>query len=77
MQEDQVIILKAVKYSAIAVSALTLLGIAALMYISRDKEEDITGIVAPALLIVIVSTAVAIGATVLQKRAARGDGRAG
>ena len=77
MQEDQVIILKAVKYSAIAVSALTLEGIAALMYIARDKDEDITGIVAPALLIVIVSTAVAIVAAVLQKRAARGDGRVG
>ena len=43
-------------------------GIVALMVLSRGKGEDITGIVAPALLITIVSGAVAIVAAILQKR---------
>ena len=43
-------------------------GIVALMVLSRGKGEDITGIVAPALLITIVSGVVAIVAAILQKR---------
>ena len=42
-------------------------GIVALMVLSRGKGEDITGIVAPALLITIVSGFVAIVAAILQK----------
>lgn len=61
--------MKVVKYSAIAVSCLMLAGIAALMVISRGKGEDITGIVAPALLIAGVSGLVATCAAVAQRRA--------
>ena len=43
-------------------------GIVALMVLSRGKGEDITGIVAPALLITIASGLVAIVAAILQKR---------
>ena len=43
-------------------------GIVALMVLSRGKGEDITGIVAPALLITIFSGFVAIVAAILQKR---------
>jgi len=43
-------------------------GIVALMVLSRGKGEDITGIVAPALLITIVSGLVAIVAAILPKR---------
>jgi hypothetical protein len=46
-------------------------GIVALMVLSRGKGEDITGIVAPALLITIVSGFVAIVAAILQKRVKR------
>jgi hypothetical protein len=60
--------LKLVKYSAITISALMVVGIVALMVLSRGKGEDITGIVAPALLITIVSGFVAIVAAILQKR---------
>jgi hypothetical protein len=60
--------LRRVKYSAIAISALMVAGIVALMVLSRGKGEDITGIVAPALLITIVSGFVAIVAAILQKR---------
>ena len=60
--------LKLVKYSAITISALMVAGIVALMVLSRGKGEDITGIVAPALLITIVSGFVAIVAAILQNR---------
>ena len=60
--------LKRVKCSAITLSALMVAGIVALMVLSRGKGEDITGIVAPALLITIVSGFVAIVAAILQKR---------
>lgn len=48
---------------------MMVLGIVALMIISRGKGEDITGIVAPALLLTIVSGFAAVIAAVLQKRA--------
>jgi len=47
---------------------LMVAGIVALMVLSRGKGEDITGIVAPALLITIVSGFVAIVAAILQNR---------
>jgi spore maturation protein SpmA len=61
--------LRRLKYCAIAISALMVAGIVALMILSRGKGEDITGIVAPALLITIISGVAAIVAAVLQKRA--------
>jgi len=69
MKQDPTAFLKFVKYSGITVSALMVSGIVALMVISRGKGEDITGIVAPALLLTFVSSIVAIVAAVLQKRA--------
>ena len=69
MKPDSTIFLKTVKYGAITLSALMVAGIATLMVLSRGKGEDITGIVAPALLIMFASSVVAIVAAVLQKRA--------
>jgi len=43
-------------------------GIATLMVLARGKGEDITGVVAPALLITFASSVVATVAAVLQKR---------
>jgi hypothetical protein len=60
--------LKMIQYAAMAVGALMLAGISALMFIARGKGEDITGIVAPALLITIISGIVATVAAVLQRR---------
>jgi hypothetical protein len=68
MTQDSTLFLKTVKYSAIALSALMVAGIATLMVLSRGKGEDITGIVAPALLITIASSVVATVAAVFQKR---------
>jgi hypothetical protein len=68
MKEDATLFLKIVKYSAVTLSVLMVAGIATLMVISRGKGEDITGIVAPALLITFASSVVAAVAAVFQKR---------
>ena len=57
-----------IKLTAIALSALMVAGIVALMVLAAEKGEDITGIVAPALLIALVSGVVATVAAVLQRR---------
>jgi hypothetical protein len=68
MTQDSTYFLKMVKYSAIALSVLMVAGIVTLMFLARGTGEDITGIVAPALLITITSSVVAIVAAVFQKR---------
>jgi spore maturation protein SpmA len=60
--------LKYIKYCAVTISALMLAGIATLMVLARGTGEDITGIVAPTLLITFLSSVVAIVAAVFQKR---------
>ena len=67
MQRDSTA-LKYIKYSAVTISGLMVVGIATLMVLSRGKGEDITGIVAPGLLITFLSSVVAIVAAVFQKR---------
>ena len=62
-------LIKTVKYLAIALAALMLAGIATVMFLARNTNEDITGVVAPALLITILSGATAFAASILQKRA--------
>jgi hypothetical protein len=69
MKQDSTAFLKFIKYSGITITALMVAGIIALMILSRGKGEDITGIVAPALLVAIVSGVGATIAAVLQKRA--------
>jgi hypothetical protein len=64
-------LLKFVKYGGMAMALLMVAGIGTLMFISRGKGEDITGIVAPALLLTILSSIAAIVAAALQKRAER------
>ena len=68
MKRDSTPFLKLAKYSAIAVSVAMVAGIATLMVLSRGTGEDITGIVAPALLITFVSSVVATVAAICQKR---------
>ena len=57
-----------IKYSAVTIGVLMVAGIVTLMVLSRGKGEDITGIVAPAILITFLSSVVAIVAAVFQKR---------
>ena len=68
MAQDSTLFLRIIKYCAITLSVLMVAGIAALMFLARGTGEDITGIVAPALLITLVSGAVAIVMAVLQRR---------
>jgi spore maturation protein SpmA len=68
MNQDSTHFLKIVKYAAIALGVIMLTGIATLMVLARGTGEDITGIVAPALLITFISIVVAIVAFVFQKR---------
>ena len=68
MKQDPTLFPKLVKYAAITLSALMVAGIVTLMVLSRGTGEDITGIVAPALLITFASSVVAIVAAVAQKR---------
>lgn len=68
MQQD-LTTLKYLKYAAVAISGLMVAGIATLMFLARGTGEDITGIVAPASLITVLSSVVAIVAAVLQRRA--------
>jgi hypothetical protein len=74
MRDDSIHVLKTIKYSAFAVSVVTLTGIVALMFLARGKTGDagdIAGVVAPALLLACVSGVVAAVAAVSQKRAQR------
>ena len=63
--------LRRLKYCAITIGASMAAGIVVLMVLARGKGEDITGVVAPALLVTIISGVVAITAAILQKRAQR------
>jgi hypothetical protein len=68
MNEESTAFLGFVKCASITVSGLMVAGIVTLMVISRGKGEDITGIVAPALLITLVAGVIAIVTAVLQRR---------
>jgi DUF2975 family protein len=68
MREDSTLVLKTVRYAGIAVCGLMVAGIATVMFLARGTGEDITGVVAPALLITLLSGVIAIVATILQKR---------
>lgn len=71
MRQDSTTFLKLAKYSGIGISASLVLGIVTLMVLARGKGEDIAGIVAPALLLAIVSGIIAIVAALMQGRAQR------
>jgi hypothetical protein len=68
IKEDSTVFFKSVKYGALAIGGLMVAGIATVMFLARGTGEDITGVVAPALLMTLVSGVVAIGAAVLQRR---------
>jgi len=68
MSQNSALSLRIVKYAATTLSILMLAGIALLMFLARGTGEDITGIVAPALLITFLSAVVATIIAVIQKR---------
>ena len=60
--------MRRIKIAGFTVSGLMLAGIGTLMILSAGKNEDITGIVAPAVLIAVISGATGAAATFLEKR---------
>lgn len=72
MTPDATRLVKSVRMGATIVGALMVMGILTLMLLARGTGEDITGIVAPALLVALVSAVVAIVAAVLERRGRRG-----
>lgn len=72
MTPDATRLVKNVRMGATIVGALMVMGILTLMLLARGTGEDITGIVAPALLVALVSAVVAIVAAVLERRGRRG-----
>lgn len=68
MNEESTAFLGFVKCASITIIVLMVVVIVSLMVTSRGKGEDITGIVAPALLITLVAGVIAIITTVLQRR---------
>lgn len=71
MKQDAILFWKLVKYAALAVGALMVAGIVTLMVLARGTGEDITGIVAPALLVTFASIVVVIVAMVRERREKR------
>jgi hypothetical protein len=69
MKPNSTQFLKMVKYSAMTLGALMVIGIVTLMMLARGTGEDIAGIIAMGLLVTMVSGIVATVAAVLQKRA--------
>ena len=72
MTDDSIRVLQTVKYSAIAVAVVMVAGILTVMLLARGKtgdDGDIAGVVAPALLLTLVSGVVAAVAAIRQKRA--------
>ena len=69
MTQESARLLSIVRRCALVVSAMMATGVVALMILARGKDEDITGIVAPAVLLILVSLVVAGVVGVLQRRA--------
>jgi hypothetical protein len=68
MTQDSVRLMKTVRTGAVLVAALMVTGIVTLMVLARGKDEDITGIVAPAALVAVVCVIVAIAASMAGRR---------
>ncbi|MET7671832.1 hypothetical protein [Micromonospora luteifusca] len=59
-------VFRIVKYLALATGGLLVAGIATVMVLARGTGEDITGVVAPALLLTLLSAVAAVVAAILQ-----------
>ncbi|WP_433220678.1 hypothetical protein ACQP00_18490 [Dactylosporangium sp. CS-047395] len=68
VRSEVVGMLSVVQYLALGVAALMVAGIVAVMVLARGTGEDITGVAAPALLLAVLSLAVAIGAGIRRRR---------
>ena len=70
-------VFRIVKYLALAGGVLIAAGIATVMVLARGTGEDITGVVAPALLLAVLSLVAAVVAAILQGASGRRRDKAG
>ena len=70
-------VFRIVKYLALAAGGLLVAGIATVMVLARGSGEDITGVVAPALLLTLLSIVAAVVAAILQGTSGRRRHKAG
>jgi hypothetical protein len=70
-------VFRIVKYFALAAGGLMVAGIATVMVLARGTGEDITGVVAPALLLTLLSVVAAVVAAILQGSSDRRRHKAG
>lgn len=61
--------LRRIKLCALGFAGVMTAGMAGLMVLAAGKDEDIAGIVAPALLLTVLAVGVALVAAIWQKRA--------
>jgi hypothetical protein len=66
MARNPTTVFRTVKYLALATAGLMVAGIITVMVLARGTGEDITGVVAPALLLALVSVVAAVVAAVRQ-----------
>jgi hypothetical protein len=66
-----------VKHLALAAGGLMVAGIVTVMVLARGTGEDITGVVAPALLLTVLSVVAAVVADILQGAGNRRRHKAG
>ncbi|MEU7753002.1 hypothetical protein AB0B57_23060 [Micromonospora sp. NPDC049101] len=77
MARNATTVFRIVKYLALATGGLMVAGVATVMVLARGTGEDITGVVAPALLLVLLSVVAAVVAAILQGASDRRRHRAG
>ena len=70
-------VFRIVKYVGLAAGGVLVAGIVTVIVLARGTGEDITGVVAPALLLTVVSVLAAVVAAVLQGRSGRRGREAG
>ncbi|MEU7923305.1 hypothetical protein [Micromonospora zamorensis] len=66
MARNATTVFRIVKCLALAIGGLMVAGIATVMVLARGTGEDITGVVAPALLLTLLSAVAAVVAAILQ-----------
>jgi hypothetical protein len=71
MSRNATDVFRIVKYLALAGGGLLVAGIATVILLARGTGEDITGVVAPALLLTVLSVVAAVVAAVLQRATGR------
>ena len=71
MARNATAVFRIVKWLALATGGLMVAGVATVMLLARGTGEDITGVVAPALLLTLLSVVAAVVAAILQVTSGR------